>query len=34
MAVLVERDWDITLFYLATLTTVFLLGCLLRFLFS
>jgi len=34
MGILVEEQWETTLFYLATLSTVFILGCILRFLLS
>jgi len=34
MGILVEEQWETTLFYLATLSTVFILGCILRFLIA
>jgi len=34
MGVVIEEDWETTVFYLATLTTVFVLGCILRLFFA
>jgi len=34
MGIVIEEQWETTLFYLATLTAVFVLGCIVRFLIA
>jgi hypothetical protein len=33
MGTVIEEKWEMTIFYLATLTAIFLLGCFIRFIF-